>query len=119
MPIYEYQCTSCGHHLEVLQKITEEPLTVCPKCNAPLNKLVSAAGLQFKGSGWYLTDYSHKGKAKQGGAAADEKNTETASASQEGPTKTQSTKEASTTQPAKEQSKETVSQASSSNRSGE
>ena len=65
MPIYEYQCKNCGHQLEALQSMSEAPLTDCPSCGKPdLAKLVSAAGLQFKGSGWYLTDYSDKGKAK-------------------------------------------------------
>lgn len=66
MPIYEYQCTACGHQMEAFQKISDERLTECPNCHkATLNKLVSAAGFQLKGTGWYVTDYSDKGKAKQ------------------------------------------------------
>lgn len=65
MPIYEYQCSRCGHQLESMQKMSEPPLKDCPVCHEPaLNKLVSAAGFQLKGSGWYVTDYSAKGKAK-------------------------------------------------------
>lgn len=65
MPIYEYQCSICGHHLEVLQTMTDQPLTDCPTCHKPgLNKLISAAGFQLKGTGWYKTDYSAKGKSK-------------------------------------------------------
>jgi len=65
MPIYEYQCSVCGHQLEVIQKMSDEPLTDCPECHQPsLTKLVSAAGFQLKGTGWYVTDYSAKGKAK-------------------------------------------------------
>lgn len=65
MPTYEYQCTLCGHQLEAFQKMSEAPLTDCPECGKPgLTKLVSAAGFQLKGSGWYVTDYSAKGKAK-------------------------------------------------------
>ncbi len=65
VPIYEYQCQNCGHQLEAFQSLSEAPLTDCPTCGkATLSKLISAAGLQFKGSGWYLTDYSDKGKAK-------------------------------------------------------
>lgn len=61
MPIYEYQCAGCGHQLEALQKISDEPLRDCPACQKPtLNKLVSAAGFQLKGSGWYVTDYKSK-----------------------------------------------------------
>jgi putative FmdB family regulatory protein len=63
MPIYEYQCSSCGHHLEAFQKMTETPLTECPACHqSSLAKLVSAAGFQLKGTGWYATDFKDKGK---------------------------------------------------------
>lgn len=66
MPIYEYQCSACGHHLEAFQKISDTPLTDCPKCHkSTLNKLISAAGFQLKGTGWYATDYSRKGKTKE------------------------------------------------------
>lgn len=66
MPIYEYQCTKCGHQLEALQKVSEAPLTECPAChNSTLSKLVSAAGFQLKGTGWYITDYSKKGKPSE------------------------------------------------------
>lgn len=65
MPIYEYQCSACGHQLEAIQKMSDQPLTDCPECHKPaLNKLISAAGFQLKGTGWYVTDYSNKGKAK-------------------------------------------------------
>lgn len=58
MPIYEYQCTKCGHELESLQKISDPPLTDCPECGAEaLQKLVSAAGFRLKGGGWYETDF--------------------------------------------------------------
>ncbi len=58
MPIYEYSCLACGHALEAMQKLSEAPLSVCPSCNQPrLKKLVSAAGFQLKGSGWYATDF--------------------------------------------------------------
>jgi putative FmdB family regulatory protein len=63
MPIYEYSCGACGHHLEAIQKMTEELLTECPECHKPkLTKLVSAAGFQLKGTGWYATDFKNKGK---------------------------------------------------------
>jgi putative FmdB family regulatory protein len=70
MPIYEYRCASCGHELEALQKLADAPLTVCPQCNATtLTKLVSAAGFQLKGTGWYVTDF--KGGAKSGSKSKD------------------------------------------------
>lgn len=64
MPIYEYQCTVCHHHFDVMQKINEQPLQQCPKClDNSLVKLVSAAGFQLKGSGWYETDFKTKNTA--------------------------------------------------------
>ncbi len=63
MPIYEYRCSACGHELEVLQKMSDKTLTDCPSCGkATLSKLVSAAGFQLKGSGWYVTDFRDKKK---------------------------------------------------------
>jgi putative FmdB family regulatory protein len=63
MPIYEYRCADCGFQEEYLQKVSEPPLTVCPSCGKPkFEKLLSAAGFQLKGSGWYATDF--KGGAK-------------------------------------------------------
>ena len=58
MPIYEYQCGSCGHVFETLQRISEDPLTDCPECGKPdLKKLVSASAFRLKGGGWYETDF--------------------------------------------------------------
>jgi putative FmdB family regulatory protein len=63
MPIYEYRCRLCGQEHEVLQKVTEPPLKNCPSCGKPgLQKLLSAAGFQLKGSGWYATDFKGGGK---------------------------------------------------------
>jgi putative FmdB family regulatory protein len=76
MPIYEYCCRACGHKLEALQKLSDSPLTDCPACGkAQLSKLVSAAGFQLKGSGWYATDFKSSGakpaaKANGDGTAA-------------------------------------------------
>ena len=65
MPIYEYACASCDHHLEALQKISEDPLVFCPECGEEsLKKLVSAAAFVLKGSGWYETDFKNSGKEK-------------------------------------------------------
>ena len=62
MPIYEYRCSSCGHELEALQKFSDAPLATCPSCHADtLVKLLSAAGFQLKGSGWYATDFKGSG----------------------------------------------------------
>ena len=62
MPIYAYKCESCGHALDVLQKMSDAPLTECPSCGAAaLAKQVTAAGFQLKGSGWYVTDFKSGG----------------------------------------------------------
>jgi putative FmdB family regulatory protein len=92
MPIYEYHCKGCGE-FEVMQKITDAPLTRCPTCHKKVTKLISNTSFQLKGSGWYVTDYARKGgklkdtgkepasetstegKAKQSGAAAKSKDT--------------------------------------------
>ena len=74
MPIYEYRCTSCGHEKEVLQKLSAPPLTECPACGkSTLGKLVSAAGFQLKGSGWYATDFKGGSKPKDGTQEAQHK----------------------------------------------
>ena len=58
MPIYAYQCASCGHQEDVMQKMSDAPLTTCPKCGqASYGKMLTAAGFQLKGSGWYATDF--------------------------------------------------------------
>ncbi len=58
MPIYEYQCQGCGHHLEALQKMSDESLKDCPECSEPkLSKQISAAGFRLSGGGWYETDF--------------------------------------------------------------
>jgi len=65
MPIYEYACASCDHHLEALQKMSEDPLVFCPECGEEsLRKMVSAAAFVLKGSGWYETDFKNSGKEK-------------------------------------------------------
>ncbi|EHL28991.1 FmdB family zinc ribbon protein [Legionella drancourtii] len=64
MPIYEYQCTNCHHHFDLMQKISDEPVTQCPECgNNTVIKLISAAGFQLKGTGWYATDFKNKSSA--------------------------------------------------------
>ncbi len=69
MPIYAYKCDSCGHAKDVLQKMSDDPLTKCPSCGAPtFNKQLTAAGFQLKGSGWYATDF--KGGAASSAAPA-------------------------------------------------
>ncbi|MBV7539895.1 FmdB family zinc ribbon protein [Acidovorax sp. sic0104] len=80
MPIYAYKCGSCGHAKDVLQKISDAPLTVCPACGAEaFSKQVTAAGFQLKGSGWYVTDF-RGGNSGGGGTSAPATDTKTDSA---------------------------------------
>jgi len=62
MPLYEYQCDSCGHRFEQIQKFSDPPVDKCPKCDGQVRKLVSSPAFQFKGSGWYVTDYAGNGR---------------------------------------------------------
>lgn len=63
MPTYEYQCAACGEHTEKFQKISDDPLLICPHCHqANLERQLSASGFQLKGTGWYVTDFRDKGK---------------------------------------------------------
>ena len=79
MPLYEYQCGRCGR-FEVIRKFSDEPLTICPTCGQEIQKLLSAPAIQFKGTGWYITDYARKssggekkdgGSSKEGGSSKD------------------------------------------------
>lgn len=63
MPLYEYECTACGHQFEVIRKFSDPPEEKCPKCGGPVHKLQSAPAFQFKGSGWYVTDYGKSGQS--------------------------------------------------------
>ena len=70
MPLYEYQCDACAHRFEVIQKYSDAPIEVCPKCGGAVKKLLSSPAIQFKGTGWYITDYAKSGKSESGTAAA-------------------------------------------------
>ncbi|MGE0463539.1 MAG: FmdB family zinc ribbon protein, partial [Vicinamibacterales bacterium] len=63
MPLYEYQCDACAHRFEVIQKFSDAPIETCPKCGGAVKKLLSSPAIQFKGSGWYITDYARAGKS--------------------------------------------------------
>jgi putative FmdB family regulatory protein len=74
MPIYPYLCGSCGHHQDVLQKMSAAPLTTCPECNSEaFSKQLSAPAFQLKGSGWYVTDFRENGKKPEGADKAGDK----------------------------------------------
>jgi putative FmdB family regulatory protein len=78
VPIYEYKCDLCGHTMEKLQKISEDPLKTCPECGGDgLRKLVSAAAFKLKGTGWYETDFKDKTPKAEGKPSTPSKNKET------------------------------------------
>jgi putative FmdB family regulatory protein len=106
MPLYEYQCDACGHRFELIhQKFSDPPASECPKCGGAVQKQVSSPAFQFKGSGWYITDYARKPesargdtKSEGGGGASKEAATGASkeSASKEGGAKESPSKAAST-----------------------
>jgi len=71
VPLYEYECPKDGA-FEQMQKFSDPPLAACPKCGGPVEKLLSAPAIQFKGSGWYVTDYARKGSSDSGGSKKSE-----------------------------------------------
>ncbi len=85
MPIYEYQCQSCSHEHEALQKLSAEPLLICPACSKPeLMKKISAAGFRLKGTGWYETDFKSGTKKNVAGEASSSTSSASSSSSSPG-----------------------------------
>ena len=82
MPLYEYQCESCSARFERIQKFSDPPETVCPTCGGPVRKLLSSPAIQFKGSGFYITDYAKKsGESSSSGSSSSSSSTDSTSAS--------------------------------------
>ena len=70
MPLYEYECDACGHRFEIIQKFSDGPPDACPKCGkGPIQRLQSSPAIQFKGTGWYVTDYAAKGRGSDKSAS--------------------------------------------------
>ena len=94
MPLYEYECSTCGHVFEVIRKFSDPPEDKCPKCGGPVHKRQSAPAFQFKGTGWYVTDYAKSGQTES------KTNTEgKQDKSTEAPSKTDSSSSGSTSAP--------------------
>jgi len=72
MPLYEYQCKKCKHRFEKIQKFSDKMLKKCPECGGPIEQMVSAPAVQFKGSGWYVTDYPKKGSSSASSSSSSE-----------------------------------------------
>lgn len=75
MPLYEYECVTCGHRTEVIQRIGAPPIGACPECSGEMKRLLSAPAFQFKGTGWYVTDYARKDKSPADGSKSKPKST--------------------------------------------
>jgi putative FmdB family regulatory protein len=73
VPLYEYECDNNGHRFEVIQKFSDPPIQTCPTCGGPVHKLISSPAFQFKGSGWYVTDYARKDSGGKGTTGTGEK----------------------------------------------
>ena len=101
MPLYEYECESCGRRFEVIQKFSEQLASECPTCGGPVHKLLSSPAIQFKGSGWYVTDYARKSDvdAGAGGDGSGEASKSSTSGSTEGGTGTGSSPSTSAKEP--------------------
>lgn len=99
MPIYEFECRKCKAHLEVFQKMNDKPPVKCRKCGGRLEKLVSASAIQFKGSGWYVTDYAGNGRK-----AAEKAEKDTAAAGSDDKKAEKSEKKTKDTSPVKKTS---------------
>ena len=93
MPLYEYECDACGHRFEVIRKFSDAPIEKCPSCGGRVRKLMSSPAIQFKGSGWYVTDYPKKGEA----AASESEGTSDAKKETKAETKSSSSSDAAST----------------------
>ena len=92
MPLYEYKCESCGHRFEVIQKYSDALVDTCPICGGTVTKLFSSPAIQFKGSGWYITDYARAGKSDSSAEAA-KRNADTPASESKSESKSESTGE--------------------------
>ncbi len=88
MPLYPYRCTQCGHRFEKIQSFSAEPEKLCPNCGGPVERILTAPGLQFKGAGWYVNDYSSKSSSSSSDASSDSSKSATET---KAPAKTEST----------------------------
>ena len=91
MPLYEYQCESCVHRFERIQKFSDPPVETCPQCGGAVRKLISSPAIQFKGSGFYITDYGKAGAGDSKSEKADKAGAASESKSEKAETKTEST----------------------------
>jgi putative FmdB family regulatory protein len=87
LPLYEYKCQKCGHRFEKIESLSASMTKKCPKCGGTAERMLAAPAIQFKGSGWYVTDYAGKSAAKSGGEAAEGSSASSGEKSSSGDTK--------------------------------
>ena len=104
MPLYEYQCKKCGHRFEKIQKFSEKMVKKCPDCGGLVEQMISAPAVQFKGSGWYVTDYAKKSSSPGSGADSGSKDKKDDKSKADGASKESSSKEGSSKDSSKESS---------------
>jgi putative FmdB family regulatory protein len=112
MPLYEYKCEKCGHQFEKIQKFSDKMVKKCPECGGRVEQMISAPAVQFKGSGWYVTDYANKSHAPSSDGGKDSKND--GAAKSDASSKEGSSKESPSKESAKESSKDSSSKETSS-----
>ncbi len=95
MPLYEYQCKKCGHRFEKIQKFSDRMVKKCPECGGPVEQMISAPAVQFKGSGWYVTDYAKKSSSPGSGGDSGSKDKKDDKSKSDSGSKESSTKEGS------------------------
>ena len=116
MPLYEYECEKCGHRFEKIQKFSDKMVKKCPECGGQVEQMISAPAVQFKGTGWYVTDYAKKGSSAGSSSSSDsgskdksEDKSKSDSSSKDSSSKDSSSKESSKASSSKESSpKETT-----------
>jgi putative FmdB family regulatory protein len=95
MPLYEYECKKCGHRFEKIQLYSDKMVRKCPECGGQVEQMISAPAVQFKGSGWYVTDYAKKSSSPGGSGSGDSKDKKDDKSNSDSSTKESSSKEAS------------------------
>jgi putative FmdB family regulatory protein len=96
MPLYEYQCEKCGHRFEKIQKFSDKPVKKCPECGGRVTQVISAPAVQFKGSGWYVTDYAKKTSSPASSDGGKDSRKEERSKTENSAAESSSSKESST-----------------------
>jgi putative FmdB family regulatory protein len=111
MPLYEYECKKCGHRFEKIQKFSDKMVKTCPDCGGQVEQMISAPAVQFKGSGWYVTDYAKKSSSAGAPGSGDSKDKKDDKSKSDGGSKESSSKEGA---PKESSSKDNSSKSSSS-----